>query len=226
MGTVLTLVLWVSLVVLLLGTVIRLVRISLHPVERSIVITPAPKTRWGVLWFFVVETVFFRTLLKGSLGTWLFGWLFHVCLLLMFLVHLRYLSPTPNSLTLWLMPHSALIASGLIVGLAGLLVRRLTIDRLRYISTLSDYLHLVLLLFIAVGGVTMARLGSVNVYEVTVFVQHVMSGQWADLTFNWVLATHVVGAGLVMCLYPFSKLFHGPLSWFNPTRSQTRRIRS
>lgn len=226
MGKGLTLVLWVSLAVCLLGTVIRLFKTAQHPVERSIVITPAPKTRWGVLWFFVVETVLFKTLFKGAWGTWVFGWLFHLCLLLMFIIHLRYLSLSPNAITLWLMPHSAWIAGGLTVGLAGLLIRRLTIDRLRYISSPSDYLHLMLLLFIAAGGVLMARWGAVNVYEVTVFVQHVLSGQWGELTLNWLLAAHILGACLVMCLYPFSKLFHGPLSWFNPTRSQTGRIRS
>ena len=219
-------ILTVSFVILILGSVYRLYRILRIPIDRPVPISPAPRTRFGVAAQLLLESLTFRTLFRASIWTWFFGWLFHVCLLLTLIIHGRFLTIPAPSLTAWIMPHTTYVSIGLVTGLLGLLVRRLVLARMRYVSALSDYLHLCLLLFIALAGMLLASMDAVNVYEVTVFTQGLLKGDWQSLTPNALLAFHVLGAGTLMCLYPFSKLFHGPLMWFNPTRSSTAKTRS
>jgi len=226
MSAVLSPLLLLAIVVCVLGSFYRIYTLVRKPVARHIAITPAARSRWGVFGFMVIETLTFRTLFKASVFTWIFGWLFHVCLLLMLIIHLRFVTIPAPKLTAWLMPHTSLISYGLVVGLVGLLIRRLAVDRVRYVSSLSDYLHVILLLFIAGVGMLMASSNSVNVYEVTLFVQGIFSSQSSSLTSNTLLALHILGVCILLVVYPFSKLFHGPLMWFNPTRSQPQRPRS
>lgn len=226
MSAILASLILLAISICILGTAYRFYKVVKAPVARHIAITPAAKSRWGVLGFMLVETITFRTLFKASVFTWLFGWLFHACLLLMFIIHLRFIRIPAPALTAWLMPYTSVVSYGLIIGLFGLLVRRLAVDRVRYVSSLSDYLHVILLMFIAGIGIVLAASNSVNVYEVTLFVQGLFSSQWAALTNNHLLFLHVLGTCVLLCVYPFSKLFHGPLMWFNPTRSQPQRPRS
>ena len=214
-----------SIALLIIGSLYRLVRLLSAPVQRYIAITPAPATRFGVLFFFLTESIFFPTLFRASFWTWLFGWVFHLCLALTLLIHIRFFSLTPPLLIAWLMPYTTYVSWGLVAGLGGLLARRVLINRVRYISTPADYLHLLLILTIAALGIFLANSESVNVYEITLFVQSLLQLSPSDLSPNLLLALHVLGACLLFCLYPFSKLFHGPLSWFNPTRSQSERSR-
>jgi len=226
MSAVLSFFLILAVLVCVLGTVYRSVKLFQTPITRYIAITPTARSRWGVLGFMLIESLTFRTLFKASVLTWIFGWLFHVCLLLTLIIHLRFVSIPPPKITIWLMPYTSIVSYGLIIGLLGLLVRRLFVDRVRYVSSLSDYLHIMLILGIAGVGKFMAQSQSVNVYEVLLFVQSLFSTQSASLTPNFLLALHVLGACLLLILYPFSKLFHGPLLWFNPTRSQPQQPRS
>ncbi len=226
MSAVLAPLLLIAIAVCIAGIAYRIYNVLQAPVLRHIAITPAADSRWGVLWFMLIETVTFRTLFKASVPTWIFGWLFHVCLLLTIIIHGRFLSIPAPTIVAWLMPYTSIISYGLMVGLIGLFVRRLVVDRVRYISSLSDYMHLILLLVIAGAGMLLSSSDSVNVYEVTLFVQGLFSTQWPSLTQNYLLALHVLGACVLLCVYPFSKLFHGPLMWFNPTRSQPQRPRS
>ena len=226
MSAILTPILLLAITVCLVGSFYRLFNILKTPIARPIAITPAAKSRWGVLGFMLIETLTFRSLFKASFVTWVFGWLFHICLLFTLLIHLRFVSvPAPN-LTVWLMPYTSLISYGLVLGLVGLLIRRLFVDRVRYVSSLSDYMHIILLLFIAAIGILMAARNTVNVYEVMLFVQGLFTTGSTVLATNYLLFMHVLGACVLLLIYPFSKLFHGPLLWFNPTRSQPRRPRS
>lgn len=225
MGDIIAPLIFGSIGLLIIGTLYRLVCLLRIPVQRYIAITPAQANRFGVLGYFLTEILFFPTLFRASFWTWLFGWVFHFCLALTLLIHLRFLSLTPPWLVAWLMPYTSYVSWGLVFGLFGLLARRLVIDRVRYISTLADFLHLLLILGIAGVGIVLAQSDSVNVYEVTLFVQGLFQLSPNDLSFNGLLALHVLSACLLFCVYPFSKLFHGPLSWFNPTRSQPDRAR-
>ncbi|MDD9806717.1 MAG: respiratory nitrate reductase subunit gamma, partial [Gammaproteobacteria bacterium] len=119
------------------------------PAPLKIPTTPAPTTRRGVVWRLFREVVFFESLFKSSKWTWLFGWLFHFGLLLVLLRHLRYFTQPVWAWVGWLQPVGKYASLMMIAGLAGLWLRRIVVDRVRYISSPSD--HLMLLLLLAIG---------------------------------------------------------------------------
>jgi len=114
MSAVLTPLLLLAIGVCVLGSFYRLFKLIKKPVVRHIAITPAAQSRWGVLCFMVLETVTFRTLFKASVFTWIFGWLFHVCLLLILIIHLRFVAIPAPKLAAWLMPYTSIISYGLV----------------------------------------------------------------------------------------------------------------
>ena len=75
------------------------------------------------------EVVFFESLFKSTKWTWLFGWMFHLGLLLVLLRHLRYFTD-PVWLPIQLIqPFGVYAGFAMVIGLVGLLVRRIFIDR-------------------------------------------------------------------------------------------------
>ncbi len=134
---------------LLAATVWRLAAWALTPSPLPIPLAPTPRTRVGVAGRLMLECFAFRSLARADKVTWLASLAFHYGLLLVLVVHLRFVLP---QLPLWLMPFiriSGWATAGLMLGLAVLLLRRIIVDRIRYISAPSDYLHLLLLLAIA-----------------------------------------------------------------------------
>ena len=102
------------------------------------------------------EVVFFESLFRSSKWTWIFGWMFHVALLLVLLRHLRYFQEPVWLPVVWIQPFGTVcrLRHGR-RGLAGLWARRFLVDRVRYISTPSDHLMLALLLAIGLTGLGM-----------------------------------------------------------------------
>ena len=92
------------------------------------------------------EVVFFESLFKGSKWTWVFGWLFHASLLLVLLRHLRYFQQPVWAPIVFVQFFGTWAGVTMVAGLAGLWARRFLVDRVRYISTPSDHLHLALLI--------------------------------------------------------------------------------
>ena len=87
---------YLAAAVFVVGLAHRLWRYARTPAPLKIPTTPAPTTRTGVVARMLREVVLFESLFKSSKWTWLFGWLFHVSLLLVVLRHLRYfLEPVP-----------------------------------------------------------------------------------------------------------------------------------
>jgi len=225
MGALIYFTILVAMGVFAVGIVYRLWKVLRTPVSSRVPITPAPATLPGVLVQLLIETVAFRTLFRASIWTWLFGWLFHVCFLLTLIIHGRFLAIPAPTLSAMLMPYTTFITAGLLFGLLGLLLRRVAVVRVRRVSSLSDYLHLLVFLVLAGSGSVMAANQSVNVYEVTVFVQGLFNGIRQPLSANFILALHVCCACAILLVFPFSKLLHGPLLWLNPTRNQADKSR-
>ncbi len=76
--------------VMAIGVLLRVATYARTPAPLKIPTTPAPTTATGVGLRMLREVVFFESLFKASLWTWLFGWLFHASLLLVLVRHLRY----------------------------------------------------------------------------------------------------------------------------------------
>jgi nitrate reductase gamma subunit len=207
-------------VVLVGGLVLRIVDYARTPAPLKIPTTPAPVTRGGVVLRMVREVVFFESLFKGSLWTWLFGWVFHASLALVLARHLRYFTEPVWGWVVLVQPLGILAGFGMVAGLAGLLVRRFAVERIRYISTPSDYLMLVLLLAIAASGLAMKYLAPTDVVGVKKFFLGLMYFDWQPLPADGVLYLHLALVAALMIVFPFSKLLHAPGVFFSPSRNQ------
>ena len=190
------------------------------PAPLKIPTTPAPTTRHGVAWRLFKEVVFFTSLFKASKWTWLFGWLFHAALLVVLLGHLRYIIEPVWGWVVVLQSLGLYAALAMIAGLAGLALRRVIVDRVRYISAPSDHLMLVLLLGIAVSGFLMRTVARTDMVQLKMFVLGLISFDWQPLPGDGVLITHLTLVVILMLIFPFSKLLHAPGVFFSPTLNQ------
>jgi len=204
----------------ILGTAFRLAQWIKTPSPLPIPLTPAPRTRVGVIGRLFIECFGFRSLARASKITWLASMLFHYGLLLVLLMHLRFIFPLIPAVLVPFVVMSGWAALAMIIGLAILFIRRVFIDRLRYISAPSDYLHLLLLLAIALSGVGLKRVWSVDTYAVATFVKGALTFQWAALPSVLSLWVHLVFVVLLLLVFPISKLVHGVGIVFSPTLNQ------
>jgi len=146
-------------------------------------------------------------------------------LLLAFFRHLRY-AISPDSI-LWMLVNLEVVQSfgkyagfGMIFGLAGLLGRRVFVDRVRYISSPSDYLMLILILGIAGTGLMMSYVMHTDIIQLKAFILGLFFFDWQNLPNDIVLLAHLTLVLLLMMIFPVSKLLHAPGLFFAPTRYQ------
>ena len=190
------------------------------PAPLKIPTTPAPTTQGGVVYRLFKETVFFESLFKSNKWIWLFGWLFHFGLLLVLLRHLRYFTEPVWFWVSWLQPFGKYASWMMIVGLMGLLLRRIVVDRVRYISSPSDHLMLLLLLAIGGTGVAMTFFHPVDITTMKIFFLGLMRLDPQPLPPDLLIAVHLALVAFLMIIFPFSKLLHAPGLYFSPTRNQ------
>ncbi|HQR22916.1 MAG TPA: respiratory nitrate reductase subunit gamma [Burkholderiaceae bacterium] len=202
------------------GLAWRIADYARTPAPLKIPTTPAPVTRGGVAVRMAREVIFFESLFKGSLWTWLFGWLFHASLALVLARHLRYFTEPVWGWVALVQPLGVLAAFGMLAGLAGLFARRLLVDRVRYISTPSDYLMLVLLGLIAASGLAMKYVFRTDVVGVKAYFLGLMRFDWQPLPADPMLYVHLALVVVLMIIFPFSKLLHAPGVFFSPSRNQ------
>lgn len=187
------------------------------PQRVPIPLTPAPRTRRGVAARLLVESFGFRSLLRASKITWFASSAMHYGLLALLLVHLRLLMPV---LPPWMVPVlqlSGTAAALTLCGIAVLAVRRWTNERLRYISTPSDHLHLLLLAAIVVSGLLLKRVWPSDLYAVGQFVRGAVTLDWHALPAHAGLWVHLALAAVLIAVFPISKLLHGVGIPFTPT---------
>jgi nitrate reductase gamma subunit len=190
------------------------------PAPLKIPTTPAPTTTTGVALRLTREVVFFESLFKASKWTWLFGWLFHAALLLVLLRHLRYFQQPVWTPIVWVQAFGIYAGFAMVAGLAGLWARRFLVDRVRYISTPSDHLHLALLLSIGLSGLGMRFVAPTDIVAVKAFMLGLMRFDVQPLPADPLLLLHLSLVALLMLVFPISKLMHAPGLFFSPTRNQ------
>ena len=180
--------------------------------------TPVPVT--GVALRIGREVVFFESLFKSSKWTWLFGWMFHLALLLVLVRHLRYFQQPVWTPIVWAQPWGMYAGFAMVAGLAGLWARRFLVDRVRYISTPSDHLHLALLLAIGLSGLGMRFVAPTDIVAVKAFMLGLMRLDIQPLPTDPLLLLHLALVALLLIVFPISKLLHAPGLFFSPTRHQ------
>jgi nitrate reductase gamma subunit len=219
LSAVFTVLFYAAFAVLTVGLVRRVLIYKRTPAPLVIPTTPAPTTRAGVLARLFREVVFFESLFKGSKWTWLFGWLFHFGMLVVLLRHLRYFTDPVWTWVVMVQWMGIYAGMAMLLGLIGLLIRRLAVDRLRYISAPSDYLMLLLLIAIAATGLSMKYVWHTDIVALKLFVLGMMTLQWSPLPADPLLLLHLLLVIVLMFIFPISKLLHAPGVFFSPTRN-------
>jgi nitrate reductase gamma subunit len=202
------------------GLVYRIWLYARTPVPLRIPTTPAPVTQTGVVVRMAKEVVLFESLFKSNKWTWLFGWVFHAALFLVLLRHLRYFTEPVWFWVDWVQPFGLYAGFVMLAGLAALWVRRFAVERIRYISSPSDHLMLLLLIGIAASGLMTRFVTHTDIVSLKAFVLGLVYFDWQPIPTDPVLLIHLGLVLVLMIIFPFSKLLHAPGVFFSPSRNQ------
>jgi len=212
---------YVATVILVVGVVMKIMRYARVPSPLVIPTTPAPTTRIGVVGRMAREVTVFQSLFRGNKWTWILGILFHYGMLIALLRHLRYFTDPVWGWVAMMQWMGIYAGFAMLAGLAGLFIRRVFVDRVRYISSPSDYLILILLFFIGFSGMMMKYVAPTDVIAAKEFIRSVMTFTWplSPLPVDFPLLVHFTLVITLMIIFPVSKMIHAPGVFFSPTRN-------
>jgi len=225
LSTIYAVLFYIATAVLTVGLIYRIRLYARTPVPLKIPTTPAPVTQTGVVVRMAKEVVFFESLFKSNKWTWLFGWVFHAALLLVLLRHLRYFTEPVWFWVDWVQPFGLYAGFVMLAGLAALWVRRFAVERIRYISSPSDHLMLLLLIGIAASGLMTRFVAHTDIVSLKAFVLGLIYFDWQPIPTDPVLLIHLGLVLVLMIIFPFSKLLHAPGVFFSPSRNQVDNAR-
>ena len=166
------------------------------------------------------EVTVFQSLFKSNKWTWLFGWVFHVALALVLFRHLRYFQEPVWTVVALIQPFGKYAAFAMLFGLAGLWARRFLVDRVRYISNLSDHLMLALLMAIGLSGLSIKYLAHTDIVALKTYMLGLLYFDLQPLPADGFVLLHLSLVITLMVIFPISKLLHAPGLFFMPTRNQ------
>jgi len=216
---------YVATAVLVLGVAMKIRGYLRTPAPLKIPTTPAPTTGSGVALRMAREVVLFESLFKSNKWTWILGWSFHAALALVLLRHVRYFQQPVWDVIAFVQPFGTYAGFAMVAALAGLWARRFLVDRVRWISTPSDHLHLALLIAIGASGLGMRYVAHTDIVAVKAFMLGLMRFDWQPLPADPALLIHLTLVALLMIVFPISKLMHAPGLFFSPTRNQADNAR-
>jgi len=211
---------YIATAILVGGLAFRIWEYATTPAPLKIPTTPAPRTGGGVVLRLAREVVLFESLFKANKWIWLFGWVFHAALVVVLLRHLRYFTQPVWEWVALIQPFGVYAGFAMVAGLAGLWARRVFVPRIRYISAPSDHLMLALLIAIGASGLLMKYVARTDIVALKSFFLGLIYFDWQPMPYDPVLLAHVGLVALLMIVFPYSKLLHGPGLFFSPTRNQ------
>ena len=218
-STLYALLFYVATILLVVGIARRVWTYWHTPQPLKIALTPAPTTKRGVVLRMAREVVLFETLFMSNKWIWLFGWVFHFGLLLVLMRHLRYFTDPVWWWVSLIQPIGVYAGFAMFLGLVGLLVRRIVVNRVRYISAPSDYLMLLLLLGIGFSGLMMKFVAHTDVVAIKAFFIGMMRFDLQPLPLDPPVLVHLGLVVTLMIIFPISKLMHAPGIFFAPSRT-------
>lgn len=208
---------YITMAVFIVGMAYRLYVWSKTPQPGAMTLFPAPKDGSGLFFGVLKESLFFPSLLKGDKLLWVFAWVFHITLALIFVGHIRVFTDFP---ALWeALGINADQISAISGGVAGiviaifavlLLLRRVVILRVREISNFSDFLALLLIIAILTTG-NLMRFGEHFDLEITrtYFSQMLTFSLTASaIPQSGMFMLHFLLAQILIMFLPFSKILH------------------
>ena len=90
MATIYAILFYGATFIFIVGLTVKIRQYATTVVPLKIPTTPAPTTKKGVILRMVREVFLFQSLFRANKWIWLFGWIFHVALVLIMFRHLRY----------------------------------------------------------------------------------------------------------------------------------------
>ncbi len=201
----------------------------------------------------ILEILFFRSLFRNtrmdfrggeekvvygpSKWLWIGAIAFHYSFLVVFFRHLRFFSePVP-----WLVKLTQdvdgffqlgvpafYITTFVFIGAVGyLLLRRLFIPQLRYISLVNDYFPLLLLLGIGTTGFFLRHLFKTDVVAIKELALGLVSfGPKAPVEASWLFYCHLFLVCVLFMYLPFSKIMHLAGVFLSPSRNMPNNNRA
>ncbi len=209
-----------------------------------------PHNTRGVVARMALEVLFFRSLFRNHRAEleggklvyadtkwlWLGAIVFHYTFLILLIRHLRLFTDPVPSFVLYLQtfdgflqigaPVFYITTIGLLAGAGYLLIRRLLIPQVRYISLINDYFPLVLILGIAATGFLLRHYTKTDIMaikEMAVGLVTLNPGV-PDGISGWFFA-HLFYVSLLLAYFPFSKLMHAGGVFLSPTRNMANNSR-
>jgi nitrate reductase gamma subunit len=220
MSIVFAILFYLATLLLVVGLLYRISTYARTPSPLKIPTTPAPTTTSGVIFRMTREVAFFESLFKANLWIWALGMMFHASMAVAALRHLRYFIDPVWGWVEFVQPFGIYAGITMLLGLLGLWARRLFVDRIRYISTPSDHLWLLLLIGIAASGLMMKFVAHTDVIAVKTYFLGLMHFDIRVLPSDLLLIVHLSLVIALLAVFPFSKLLHAPGVFFSPTRNQ------
>ena len=215
---------YAAIAIFIVGVLAKVWKYAITPAPLKIPQTPAPVSGSGVPLRVLSEVVIFKSLFKSNRVLWLLGYAFHIGLLLALLKHYRFFfAAVPPGFAYFdtFEMYPGLILMG---GLSLLFLMRLVVDRHFFISVMTDYFLLVLLVSIALTGTLAKHFYRVDLTQVKQFMMGLVSFKpmAADSGFptETIFIIHFSLVLLLLAYFPFSKLMHAAGVFFSPTRNQ------
>ena len=209
----------------------------------------APTTNAQIVGRMALEVLLFRSLFRNTNATmhmdtpqgprliywsskwlWAFALLFHYSLLLIFVRHFRFfLEPVPiclqaveflDNLMQIGAPRLFMTDVAITAALLYLLLRRLCDPKLRYISLLSDYFPLFLLLAVTFSGIALRYWTKTDIASIKVLTMGLVTfSPSIPEGIGAAFYLHMTFVCTLLVYFPFSKLMHMGGVFLSPTRN-------
>ena len=204
-----------------------------------------PSNTWGVLGRMSLEILLFRSLFRNSKvelkdGSrilygdekllWLGAMAFHWCFLIILLRHFRFFTEPVVGFVYWLQTIDGLFEIAvptlfisniiILIALVYLFFRRIVNAKIRYISLVSDYFALFVLISVVVSGIWMRHLDKVDIIKVKELAMGLVAfSPTVPEGINSIFYIHLFFVSTLIIYFPFSKLMHMAGVFFSPTRN-------
>lgn len=211
---------YLAVAVFIGGFLARIWKYATTPSPLRIAQTPAPTGSGGVVSRMVQEVVLFKALFKSNRIIWLGGYLFHLILLIVLVTHFRFFFASVPDVLRYLITFEMFAGFLFLGALAYLFMLRLVIDRHRYISVFTDYGILLLLMGIAITGISMKYASKVDIENIKAFTMGLVTFDFQNMPAQPNFIIHFTLVLLLIAYFPFSKLMHAGGLFFSPTRNQ------
>ena len=166
----------------------------------------------------LAETLFFPSLFRGDRVLWSFAWLFHATLALVFLGHIRVFTGAIDRTleAAGMSPKGIDLMSSLAGGAAGivllatgllLLLRRISVPRVREISGIPDFLAPLLLVAIITTGDLVRFAAPFDLHQTRIWAESLLRFS-PVIPMNGMFLLHLTLAQMLIAFIPFSKILH------------------